>query len=30
MASTVTTPPPVMVAKDAREKLSLMERLKEG
>ena len=30
MASTVTTPPPMMGAKDAPVKLSLMERLKKG
>jgi phosphate transport system permease protein len=30
MASTATTPPPMMGAKDAPEKLSLMERLKKG
>jgi len=30
MASTVTTPPPMMGVKDAPEKLSLMERLKKG
>src|SRR5580693_4800102 len=30
MASTATTPPPVIGVKDAPEKLSLMERLKEG
>ncbi|MEO7027886.1 MAG: phosphate ABC transporter permease subunit PstC [Acidobacteriaceae bacterium] len=30
MASTATTPPPSLVVKDAREKLSLFERLKKG
>ena len=30
MASAVTTPPPMMGAKDAPEKLSLIERLKKG
>lgn len=30
MASTATTPPPTLVVKDAREKLSLFERLKKG